>query len=94
MSSRPLPDLALQLIPVSSSNHQSRPRRDRAPRHEVLFASLYRQGHALAFPCDEFGEVDIDQLPPVARRNYLEACASVGRDYAMPQVRPMAGFTH
>lgn len=94
MSSRPLPDLALQLMPVSSSGPGATAPRPRVDRFEVCFTSLYRQGHALAFPCDESGDVDIDRLPPAARRNYLEACGKVGREYTMPEVRPMAGFAH
>jgi len=93
MPSRTMPELALQLVSVSES--APRPsRRTSVPRHELCFSSLYRQGRALAFPCDESGDVDIDALPPAARRNYLEACEKVGREFALPQVRPMAGFTH
>jgi hypothetical protein len=91
MSSRPLPDLALQLTPVSPSSPAARAR---VERFEVCFASLFRQGHSYAFPCDESGKVVVDLLPDAAQRNYLAACARVGAEYALPQVRPMAGFTH
>ena len=93
MPSRSMPELALQLVSVSESTPRT-PQRARVERYEVCFSSLFRQGHALAFPCDESGDVDIDGLPPAARRNYLDACEKVGREFALPQVRPMAGFTH
>jgi hypothetical protein len=89
-----MPDTALQLVSVSTESAPRRTQHARVARFEVCFYSLFRQGHALAFPCDESGEVDIDTLPPVARRNYLEACDKVGKEYTLPQVRPMAGFTH
>jgi hypothetical protein len=89
-----MPDTALQLVSVSTESAPRRTQHARVERFEVCFYSLFRQGHALAFPCDESGDVDIDTLPPVARRNYLEACDKVGKEYALPQVRPMAGFTH
>ncbi len=63
-------------------------------RFEVVFASFFRQGHSLTFPCSQSGEVDIDRLPPAARRNYADVCARVGKDYALPLVRPAVRFTH
>ena len=93
MSSRSVPELALQLVSVSTESAPRRTQR-RVERFEVCFSSLFRQGRALAFPCDESGDVDIDALPPAARRNYIEACAKVGKEFSLPQVRPMAGFTH
>lgn len=94
MPSRPMPDIALQLVSVASESAAPRIQHARVERFEVCFSSLFRQGHALAFPCDESGDVDIDALPPAARRNYIEACAKVGKEFSLPQVRPMAGFTH
>jgi hypothetical protein len=56
-------------------------------RARVLrFASLFSEGRALAFPCDERGQVDLDALPERARGNYLFARALVGRDFAVPCV--------
>jgi len=94
MSSQPLPDLALQLMPVPSSGSGGRAAAAGGNRFEVVFASFFRQGHALTFPCSQSGEVDIDSLPPAARRNYADVCARVGRDYALPLVRPISRFTH
>ena len=94
MSSRPLPHPALQLLSVHTPAAPVQARHHPVARHEVVFTALYRQGHGLAFPCDESGAVDVDALPLPARRNYLAACERVGRDYALPQVRAMAGFTH
>jgi hypothetical protein len=57
-----------------------------ATTHEIRFANLFRDGTALAFPCDCRGCVDIDSLSDRARNNYLFARAMVGRDFAVPVV--------
>ena len=58
-----------------------------APAHcQLRFESLFQQGRALAFPCDERGQVELDGLSERARRNYLYARAVVGREYATPTV--------
>jgi hypothetical protein len=54
---------------------------------ELRFQSLFDEGHALAFPCDAAGHVDMDSLPERARLNYLYARTVVGREFAMPAVR-------
>jgi len=56
---------------------------------EVRFQSLFKEGRALAFPCDEGGHVDLDALSPLAKGNYLFARAMVGREFATPAVRPL-----
>lgn len=56
------------------------------PHFELRFESLFAEGHALVFPSDASGRVDLDALPPRARSNYLYARGMVGRDYAMPKV--------
>lgn len=56
---------------------------------EICFASLFRPGRGLGFPCDASGGVDVDALPQAARRNYLAALAGVGTEYALPEVRPV-----
>ena len=56
--------------------------------YEIRFESLFRQGQALAFPCDCEGHVDMDALSERARGNYLFARAMIGREYAMPVVGP------
>jgi hypothetical protein len=56
---------------------------------ELRFQSLFVPGRALAFPCDERGQVAIDGLTERARDNYLYARAVVGREFATPQVVPL-----
>jgi hypothetical protein len=55
---------------------------------ELRFQSLFNSGRGYAFPCDPKGLVDLDQLSDGARRNYLYARAMVGRELAVPAVRP------
>nr|WP_297357233.1 hypothetical protein [uncultured Caldimonas sp.] len=57
-----------------------------SPRFELRFQSLFHQGRALAFPCDEEGHVHLDSLSDRARQNYLYARAVIGREYAVPAV--------
>jgi hypothetical protein len=59
-------------------------------RFEVRFKSLFRDGVALAFPCDSNGRVDLDRLSEAAKGNYLFARAMVGREFACPAVQPIA----
>lgn len=59
------------------------------PSYEVRFASLFRQGCGFAFPCDSQGHVDLDRLSERARSNYFYARAMVGRENALPVVRPL-----
>jgi len=53
---------------------------------EIKFQSLFREGRALAFPCDREGHVDLDAMSERARNNYFFAWATIGREYAMPVV--------
>jgi hypothetical protein len=55
---------------------------------EIRFQSLFNEGRALSFPCDEQGQVSMDALSDRARENYLYARAVIGREYAYPLVRP------
>lgn len=57
-----------------------------ANAYEIRFQSLYQEGRALCFPCDEDGQVEIDRLSERARDNYLYARAVIGREYAYPRV--------
>ena len=59
---------------------------------EIRFQSLFKEGRALSFPCDEQGHVSMDSLSERARENYLYARAVIGREYAYPMVRP--ALTH
>ncbi|CAM5779959.1 hypothetical protein [Rhizobacter fulvus] len=56
--------------------------------YEIRFQSLFHEGRALSFPCDEQGQVALDSLSDRARDNYLYARAVIGREYAYPMVRP------
>jgi len=56
--------------------------------YEIRFQSLFHEGRALCFPCDEEGRVAMDSLSDRARDNYFYARAVVGREYAYPCVRP------
>jgi hypothetical protein len=58
-----------------------------ASTHELRYVSLFNQGRALSFPCDDQGHVDLDALSDRARENYLYARAVVGVEFAMPLVR-------
>lgn len=55
---------------------------------ELRFQSLFDSGRGYAFPCDPQGQVDLDRLSDRARNNYLYARAMVGRELAVPAVRP------
>ncbi|MEO7338340.1 MAG: hypothetical protein ABIV63_17340 [Caldimonas sp.] len=55
--------------------------------YEIRFQSLFHEGRALSFPCDEQGQVALDQLSDRARDNYLYARAVVGREFAYPMVQ-------
>jgi hypothetical protein len=52
----------------------------------LRFQSLFDEGRAYAFPCDEQGHVDLDALSERARNNYLYARAVIGREVSMPAV--------
>lgn len=57
-------------------------------RFELRFQSLFDSGRGYAFPCDPTGQVDLDGLSERARNNYLYARAMVGRELAVPAMRP------
>ena len=57
---------------------------------EIRYQSLFSEGRALSFPCDEQGRVHLDALSDRARENYLYARAVVGREYAFPAIRATA----
>jgi hypothetical protein len=59
-----------------------------AQRFELRFQSLFNQGRAMVFPCDERGQVDLDSLSERARENYFYARAVIGFEYATPAVTP------
>ena len=53
---------------------------------ELRFDSLFIEGRAFAFPCDEAGRVDLDALSDRARINYFYARTVIGREFALPAV--------
>ena len=59
-----------------------------AAGYELRFRSLFDEGRALAFPCDEQGQVDLDALSPRALHNYYYARTVVGREFFLPAVLP------
>lgn len=59
-----------------------------AAAYQLRFNSLFHSGRALAFPCDDHGQVFLDELSERARCNYLYARAVVGREYSTPTVVP------
>jgi hypothetical protein len=58
--------------------------------YELRFTSLFAEGRGLAFPCDREGHVLLDALSERARLNYFFARKAIGREFAMPAVRPAA----
>jgi uncharacterized membrane protein YebE (DUF533 family) len=60
--------------------------RQQPHQFEVRFASLFRVGRAVAFPCDPNGIVDLGRMSEQARNSYVAACAMVGKEYATPQI--------
>jgi hypothetical protein len=55
---------------------------------ELRIQSLFDGGRAYAFSCDAAGHVDLDTLSAQARLNYFYARTVIGREAAMPAVRP------
>jgi len=56
--------------------------------YRLCFRSLFDNGRGYAFPCDDEGRVDLDELTETARNNYLYARAMVGRELSAPAVEP------
>jgi hypothetical protein len=52
----------------------------------LCFRSLFDSGRGYAFPCDDTGQVDVDELSERGRNNYFYARAMVGRELAVPIV--------
>ena len=67
----------------------SRAMRTDQARFELRYRSVSPHRCGFAFPCDERGQVSLDELSDVARDNYLYARAMVGRDLLLPQVLPV-----
>jgi hypothetical protein len=58
-------------------------------QHELLYRSLFVDGHGYVFPCDAQGCVDIAGLSARVRESYARVCELVGRQFAMPELRPV-----
>jgi len=57
---------------------------------ELRFQSLFNAGHAISFPCDSAGQVDMDAMSERERVRYLYVRAVIGREFSRPltQRRP------
>jgi hypothetical protein len=78
---------ATQCQPDKENDMLNSPSIHTALEFEIRFQSLFREGRALAFPCDSRGLVDLDTMGEAARNNYFFARGMIGREYAMPLVR-------
>jgi hypothetical protein len=58
-----------------------------ATRYEIRYRSLLDPEHALSFPCDDRGRVDLDALGERTRLDYFYARTVVGREFALPTLR-------
>jgi len=67
---------------MSTTNNQGR------VGYELRFRSLFDEGRGYSFPCDASGHVEIDALGDRIRNNYFYARTVIGREFAMPAVRP------
>jgi hypothetical protein len=83
---RKMKSLALQenLMDTSTAAASS------APRFELRFQPLSHFGRGFAFPCDERGEVPLNDLSDRLRDNYLYARAVVGAELSWPVVNRLA----
>jgi hypothetical protein len=62
---------------------------DGSPLSAAAYTLVYfsiRGGDCFAFPCDEAGAVEMNELSDRARDNYLLARALVGRDFHAPTI--------
>jgi len=58
------------------------------PQFELRFESLFLTGRGFSFPCDPAGKVDLNGMSERARSNYMRAQSMVGRELAVPALRP------
>ena len=54
---------------------------------ELRFDPLVDAQAPLTFPCDERGQVDLDDLDEALRRDYLFAHTLIGRHFTAPVIR-------
>ena len=60
------------------------------PHYELRFTSLSIHRRDFAFPCDEAGQVDLDELTDRGRTNYFYARVLVGKELSAPFVAPVS----
>ena len=53
-------------------------------KFELRFQSLFNAGHAISFPCDAAGQVNMDALSERERVRYFYARAVIGREFSLP----------
>ena len=53
---------------------------------ELRFQSLFVEGRGWAFPCDEQGHVDLDQMSDRTRNSYFFVRSVIGREVSWPRV--------
>ena len=58
-------------------------------QYELRFTGLSNGRRGYAFPCDETGLVDIDELTDRSRTNYFYARTVVGKELSAPVVVPV-----
>ena len=62
----------------------------RKVRYELRFVGISDEGRNRSFPCDEGGNVDIDELTDRGRTDYFYARTVVGRELSAPVVAPVS----
>ena len=58
--------------------------------HALRFRSLFDDGRGYTFPCDDRGQVALDNLSPRERLSYLYARTLIGREFGVPVVELQA----
>ena len=62
-----------------------------ASTFQIRFDSSFFADRAVAFPCDERGQVDMDQLSEAGRRDYFFARIMTRLAHLEPEVGPACG---
>lgn len=75
-------------LPIYALPSAARPTPPTRSPHLLCFEPLLDTVASLCFPCNERGEVPLDELGTRERINYLFARATVGQRYARPVVQP------
>lgn len=64
----------------------------RTPQFQIQFPLLRSNGSTLSFPCDGSGNVDLDRLSDVERRDYFFARLMTRRPNGQPRVVRVSGM--